>query len=142
MQLLSKLSKLEVLNLRNMPSSVESRPCLLGDFHFLGLAQQILHHYQETRYGEEGSRLKLLAFGALTYGSLRMGGHFDDKHDPARDYLKLRIYNLRQTVSQCKQPPVVELVSSGVADGAVGYSSYVDVFEPYWLDGIPYDPEC
>ena len=139
MQLLSHLNKLEVLNIRNMPSSYDSRYCLTGDFQFLGLAQQILHHQQETRGEEDSCRLKLLAFGALTYGSLRMGAHFDDIYDRVTDYLKLRIYHVRRTVSQCKQPPFVELVSTRVADGAVGYSQYVDIFEPYWLEGIVRD---
>lgn len=138
MHLLSQLNKLEVLNLRNLPSSFECMSHLLGDFQFLGLAHQILQQQQETHCREDGSRLKLLAFGALTYGSLRMGGHFDDTYDGATDYLKLRIYHVRQTVSRCKQPPFVELVSTRVADGAIGYSQYLDVFEPCWLDGIPY----
>lgn len=125
-----------------MPSCFEIRPYLLGDFRFLGLAHQILHQQQETRCDGDGSRLKLLAFGALTYGSLRMRGHFDDIYDPVTDYLKLRIYHVRQTVSRSRQPPCVELVSTGVADGAVGCSQYVDIFGPYWLDGIPYDTGC
>ena len=139
MQLLSRLNKLEVLNIRNMPSTFDRKFCLTGDFLCLGLAQQILHHQQETRGEEGGYSLKLLAFGALTYGFLRMGGHFNDIDDRLTDYLKLRIYHVRRIVSQCKQPPFVELINTGVADGAVGYSQYVDIFEPYWLDGIAVD---
>ena len=68
-----------------------------------------------------------------------MGAHFDEPYDRVTDYLKLRIYHVRQTFSHCKQPPFVELVSTGVADGALGYSQYVEIFEPYWLDGIPHE---
>ena len=137
---IARLSKLETLNIRNVPCATSAVSWLPNDFMYSALATSFLDKYTTERPTARSTRLKTLALGATTYGNSCMGMYHFPDHDFA-DFLRLRIYNVEYMHHHTTDTwsPKPRLVAKGVPNDAIGYSKHLDLFEPYWLDAAPKD---
>ncbi|KAL9628622.1 MAG: hypothetical protein Q9164_007200 [Protoblastenia rupestris] len=133
-----RLSKLEMLNIRNVPCATSAVSLLSNDFTYSALATSFLEKYTTERPTARSARLKTLALGATTYGNSYMGMYYFPDLDFA-DFFRLRIYNVEYLHHRTTDTwsPKPRLVAKGVPNDAIGYSKHLDVFEPYWLDAEP-----
>ena len=107
-----------------------------------GLATMFLNIITNKTRVEQAPILRTIAIGASTYGNVRMGmNHYTP--NSASTFLQLRIYHVNY---DCRYrnalSPKLHLIARGTPADAWGNAEHLDIFTPYWLDGIPRDHEA
>lgn len=135
---LASLENLETLSIRSLPDLPPENNWFTNDRVFKGVADSMIEGLD--REVKKPLRLRTIAFGAPTYGNTHIGTYYHRNHHLA-DFLRLRIYHLQYAESLVTRAPFysARLVATGVPDGAKGWCNHVDLFELYWLDGLPRD---
>ena len=124
---LSKLPKLETLNIRNMPMTKDDRPWLTHEVLYQAFANNF------ARIACFQKPLRTFALGALIYEDAKLGRSYLDP-EKGRDFLKLRIYYVGYNVSTLGRSMVeCTQVASHTAEEAEGICPNLDIFKVYWM---------
>ncbi len=106
-----------------------------------GLATMLLDITVNKTRIEQAPMLKTIAIGASTYGNFRVGmNHYSPNSDST--FLQLRIYHVNYDCQyQNSLSTKLHPIARGTLADARGNAEHLDIFTPYWLDGVPLDPE-
>ncbi len=137
----SQLSQLQTLNIRNLPKATKFRTWLPNDYMMEGLATMLINIATKNARSDQTLALKTIAIGASTYGNVMLGmNHYTP--NIASTFLQLRIYHVNYDCRyRSSLSPKLHLIARGTSADACGNADNLDIFRPYWLDGILVDPE-
>ena len=138
--LFSRLSHLQTLNIRNLPVATTSKTWLPNDYMMEGLATMLLNIVTKNARTTQTLALRTVAIGAPTYGSVRVGmNHYTPSS--TSDFFQLRIYHVNYGCQyRDSLSPKLHPIAKGTPADAWGNADNLNIFNLYWLDGVPLDP--
>lgn len=126
------MKTLRTLHIRNLPKSDLNAACLPTDYMVKSLATMVADILAKGIRSNHPPLLNTIAIGTPVYRDIYIGSnHFP--HDPARDYMQLRVYHVDyKCQSILGTSPMVTQVAKGTADDAATCLDK-DLLHDYWL---------